>query len=248
MTKIDNRYAEYSFAEGWPSVSTITGQLAKPFLYGWYAKYGKEAYRIVEDSKKIGNLIDNEICHYFGDEVIPAQDRSVLDHPESKEYFLQSLKNFYEVAEVIKPKSVVGQKVVYSMEHKYIGTFDRLLLVDDKLVLSDWKATNYLDYPYMMQLEAYYRALTEMIKAGTIDVGDKGWHEYPIWLVQFPKKERVNLEKNIVKFKPKETRFNNFLNLLSYYNGSREDQQEEKDLKKDLKTKKVRSKKKNVKD
>lgn len=256
----DTRYSEFAFAEGWPSVSTITGQLEKPFLYGWYAKLGKEAYLINNDSKKIGNLIDNEICHYFGDKIIPEQDRTVLEgkaYTEGgtpKEYFFQALKNFYKLAEHIKPVSVVGQKVVYSKEHKYIGTFDRLLVVDGKLVLSDWKATNSVGYEYKMQLEAYYRALTEMMKAGTIDLGEHAkleWHEYPIWICQFPKKEEVDLNKHIVRFKPKEKRFENFLNLLKFYNGKHEDEEEDKQLKaaaKELKPKKTRSKKSNAKD
>lgn len=242
-----NRYKEYEFAEGWASVSTITGMLEKPYLYGWYAKLGKEAYRIVEDSKKIGNLIDNEICHYFGDKETPEIDRSVLNHPESKAYYLQAIQNFHKLADHIKPTSVFGQQVVYSKKHKYIGTLDRLMVVDGRLVLSDWKATNSVDYPYKVQLEAYYRALTEMIDGGIIVLDSKfrnlEWHEFPIWLCQFPKKEEVNLDKHIVKFKPKEVRFNNFLSLLSYHYGKIADESEEKLIKKELKiTKKKKEK------
>ena len=226
------RYKEYEFAQGWASVSQICGLPAKEYLYGWYAKLGMEAYRINDHSKKIGQLIDNEICHYFGDENTGELDRSVLEHPESKAFYIQAIHNFHTMVEHLNPKSIMGQKVVYSKDHKYIGTFDRLLLIDGKLVLSDWKATNYVDYPYKMQLEAYYRALIEMINSGIIVLdGQYEWHEYPLWIVQFPKKEKVDLEKNIIKFKPKELRWNNFLNLLNYFYGKQKDEQEEKPVK-----------------
>lgn len=221
-----DRYAEYKFAKGWASVSTITGQLEKPFLYIWYAKYGVEAHRINDHSKKIGNLIDNDICHYFEDKDVPEVDRSVLKHKESNQYYLQAIQNFHKVVNHYKMQSVMGQQVVYSMDKQYIGTFDRLIIVDDKLVLSDWKATNYVSYEYEMQLEAYYRALTECLDKGIIVLEDKykkyKWHEFPLWLVQFPKKEEVNLEKNILKFKSSDLAWNNFNHLLNFYYGKKE--------------------------
>lgn len=275
----DMRYKEFEFAEGWPSVSTIVGQLDKPFLCPWYGNMAWEeaqeliihakaqgwglddvlnelthnkpskARRISDHSKVIGNAIDSEICRYYGDEKIAEVDMTtILKHPESKAYYYQALQNFYKLAELIKPKSLLGQQVVYSKKHKYIGTFDRLLLIDGKLVLSDWKAANSVNYTYLMQLEGYYRALTEMLDSGILKLDGKyEWHEYPLWLVQFPKKEEVDFAKHITKFKPKEKRFENFLNLLHFYIGKREDEQEAKDSK-PKKEKKVRSKKTNAKD
>lgn len=220
---MSDRYEAYDFAKGWASVSQICGIPEKSFLYSWYAKYGQEAYRINAHSKKIGNLIDNEICHYFGDDGTEELDKSVLDHPESKEYYLQAIRNFHTVANHFKPKSLMGQKVVFSKDKKYIGTFDRLLLIEDKLVLSDWKATNYVSYEYEMQLEAYYRALLECLKDGIIVLDKKyKWHEYPLWLIQFPKKEEVNLDKHILKFKSTELAWNNFNHLLSFHYGRKE--------------------------
>lgn len=227
-----NRYKEYEFAADWASVSQICGIPAKEYLYGWYAKYGQEAYRINEHSKKIGALIDNEICHYFGDKDTPELDKTVLEHNETNEYYLQAIRNFHTAVEYLQPTSILGQQVVYSKEHKYIGTFDRLLVIDNKLVLSDWKATNFLDYGYRMQLEAYYRALTEMLDNGILSrevVKQYEWHEYPLWIVQFPKKEKIDLEKNIIKFKSKDTTWNNFLSLLSFYYGKQQDEQEIKE-------------------
>lgn len=228
------RYSEYEFAKGWASVSQVCGSLEKPYLYGWYAKLGAEATRINTDSKKIGNLIDNEICIYFGDKETSDLDRSVLELPENKTFFNQALKNFYKVAEQITAKSVVGQQVVYSRKHKYIGTFDRLLILKSQLVLSDWKATHSVDYAYLMQLEAYYRALIEMIEAGEFklpeELKDTPWNESQLLLAQFPKKEEVDLKKHIVPFKSSDLRFNNFLHLLEFIYGKQKDEEENKIL------------------
>lgn len=239
-----NRYKEYEFAKGWASVTSITGMLEKPYLYKWYGDLGwEEAHRVNDHSKKIGALIDNEICHYFGDKEIPDLDKSVLNHPESKAYYLQAINNFHKVVDHLKPKSVLGQQVVYSKENKYIGTFDRLLLIHNKLVLSDWKATNSVSYEYEMQLEAYYRALTEMIKIGILNIDGKlsnEWHEYPLWIIQFPKKEEVDLTKNLIKFTPDERTWNNFKHLLAFHYGKKEITNERKE------NKPKREKKKNV--
>lgn len=235
-----DRYGAFEFAKGWSSVSEICGLPSKPYLYVWYGKLGlAEATRVNEASKVIGKLVDNDICHYFGDKEASDINQSVLKDQESKDYYNMAIRNFHVIADAIKPKSVLGQQTVYSMKHKYIGTFDRLNVIDGKLVLADWKATNYTSYEYLMQLEAYYRALTEMLSSGIIKLEEQyaslEWHEFPLWLVQFPKKEEVDLNKNIIKFKPKEIRFQNFLNLLSYTYGKKQDEQEEKDIKKEIK-------------
>lgn len=224
---------EYPFAKEWVSVTTICGQLEKPYLYSWYGKLGWEAASTInKNSKKIGALIDQEICHYFGDE--PDEDGKIIKEArvlintdaQSKEYYLSSVNNFHIFVDKYKPKSVLGQKVVYSKTHEYIGTLDRLLIVDGKLALVDWKATNSLSYEYKMQLEAYYRALTEMVDTGILVVDTKKWHKEALWLVQLPKKEAIDLDKNVVKFESSDKRFDNFKALLKFYYGKREEEKE----------------------
>lgn len=232
-----SRYGkEYPFAKEWASVSAICGQLDKPYLYAWYGKLGwAEASRINGNSKLIGALIDQEICHYFGEE--PNEEETKIKEArelikkckESKEYYFQSINNFHTFADQYKPTSLLGQKVVYSKLYKYIGTFDRLIVLEDKLVLVDWKATNSVSYEYQMQLEAYYHALTEMMAEGTIKVDEKyKWSDYQLAIVQVPKKEKIDLEKNIIKFKSNEKTFNNFLHLLEFHYGKKEDTKKSK--------------------
>jgi hypothetical protein len=226
------RYQQYEFAREWKSVSTVCGVEAKPHLYSWYGKLGwVEANRINTESKQLGKIIDNEVSIVFRDEIIEKVDTGILKTKEAKQYYDQALKNFYKIIQVIKPESVLSQYVVYSKIHKYIGTFDRLMKIDGKLVLADWKTTNYLDYGYTMQLEAYYRALIEMSLEKLIlpeEFQGIEWHEKPLWLIQFPKKEPVDLSRHIVKFNPSELRFDNFKHLLAFCYGKEEDIKEEK--------------------
>jgi len=222
--KTKSRYMQFPFAEGWGSVSQISGIPEKPFLYGWYYKNCKHsekpAYQIVKESQNIGQLLDRDACIYFGDKDVPkVSDALVKKEGEARDFYYQSLRNFQTFVEAYNPQSVLAQEVVYSKKHKFIGTFDRLLRVDGKLVLVDWKATNFVGYSYKLQLEAYYRALTEMLKDGIIKIEGKDvWHKEALWIVQLPKKEEISLEKNVIKFEPDEDRFKKgFLGLLDYY-------------------------------
>lgn len=222
MSNTKARYKEYAFAKGWASVSQITGIPEKPFLYGWYYKNCKHesptAYQITKESQVIGQLIDNAIQHYFADEEIPELEKKLVEKAgEAKEYYYQSLKNFHTFVDHYHPVSVLGQQVVYHKELKYIGTFDRLLLIKNKLVLVDWKATNFVGYEYKLQLEAYYRALTYMVECGIIKL-DYKWAKDNLMIVQLPKKEDINLDKHVIEFSADERRFENgFKGLLSFH-------------------------------
>lgn len=227
MAKTRSRYSEqYPFALEWPSVTEVVGQLAKPFLYVWYGKVGwAKANHIFQESKKIGSLLHYEICEYFEDTDISRPD-VVLEDPESKRHFYQALQNFHKFARKYKPTSLMAEKVVYSKKHGYIGTFDRLLKVGGKPVLVDWKTSSGIGYDYVLQLEAYYRALTEM---GLCDTLNNRSTSNCLWVVRLPKKEEIDLEKDVLKFKPNKERYNKgFLTLLEYYKQEKREKQKEK--------------------
>jgi len=222
MNNTKSRYKEYPFAKGWASVSQITGIPSKDFLYQWYWKNCKHvtpnAYQITKESQTIGKLIDNAIQHYFEDEDIPEAEKKLVEKAgEAKDYYYQSLRNFHTFVDHFKPKSILGQQVVYHKELRYIGTFDRLLLIKNRLVLVDWKATNHVGYEYKLQLEAYYRALTNMIKCGIINIDFK-WAKNNLMIVQLPKKEDIDLSKHVIEFSSDDDRFEQgFQSLLKFH-------------------------------
>lgn len=58
--------------------------------------------------------------------------------------------------------TIAAEMPVYSIKHKYSGTFDWLLKMNDKIVLIDIKTSKYVDQDYALQLVAYKNALIEM--------------------------------------------------------------------------------------
>lgn len=232
------RYSEYAFAKGWASVSQITGLPGKEFLYSWYFKncahardeQGKplpSAYEIVKSSQIIGNLMDVQIQHYFEDETIPEIDSSLIEKAGRwKDEYYQALRNFYSFAKEYKPKSIAGQMVVWSKKYKVIGSLDRLTFIQDQIVLGDWKATNFVSYEYLLQLEGYYHLVMEMMQNGDMKehypevyeiLKVDNWHEQQLWLVQFAKKRQMERD-DVKKFSTSlEAWEKGFLGLLGYY-------------------------------
>lgn len=210
-----SRYKEFAFAKGWPSVTAITGMKDKPFLARWRGNLGNaECDRITKQAQSIGHLFENYVDHWFEDPDAKTESKHedvVFESEEAKGYYYQAVQNWHTFAEEFKPKPHLNQQVVYSDKYKYIGTFDRTFYINDVLILGDWKATNQIDDMYLVQMEAYYRAIQEMQLEYGKDIKE-------LWLCQFPKKEPIKLDKHIVKFQPDIERFEKgFLTLLEHW-------------------------------
>src|SRR5690348_5875877 len=99
--KAKGRYDDYAFAKGWPSVSAIKGLRDKPWLNGWYASKGLEAFSIVKESQIVGNLVDNYIERFFGDpdvkDMSDVLKKYILttDNRTMRGEYYQSIKNFH---------------------------------------------------------------------------------------------------------------------------------------------------------
>lgn len=95
-----------------------------------------------------------------------------------------------------------SEKMVYSKKHNYIGTFDVLMIVNNKLVLADWKTGKDVRPEFNLQLSAYHQALKEELIDIVVD-------EYMI--LHFDKE---SAEFKVVTFKPDKSHFKHFNNLL----------------------------------
>ena len=189
------------------SVTTVLNCASKPFLYAWYGKVGNaEAKRISEESKEIGT-----IAHGFFEKILdgnrfsPADDNMIFPVVNFHS-FLRSLKSY---------KDVVGEQVVYSVKYGFAGTLDRLMYINDKLTLLDWKTSNSISDEYIIQVNAYYQALTEMEKDGKIELPCK---IEQVGIVRLDKKKEFNYDTDVVFQKPNKKAFKAFLGLLDYYN------------------------------
>ena len=210
-----DRYAkDYPFAKGWPSVTQILG-VKDVGLASWYGYVGnKEANRIKEQAALIGHMADEYRDAYF------ESSNSVIDmrelHDDSKKYFKQVKENIDKFHDHYKPERVRTQLVVYSPTKKYIGSFDDIYKIKGKLVLADAKATNRLKKAYEYQVEAYYRAVNEMMDLKILQI-DGEWAKNCLWLTQFPKKEKWQASKHVLKISPSIDRYQRgFLTLLTH--------------------------------
>lgn len=189
------------------SVTTVLNCASKPFLYAWYGKVGNaEAKRISTESKEIGSL-SHTIFENIIDGVAYALPEERLIVPSSNFHlFLSAIKSY---------KDVVGEQVVYSTKYGYAGTLDRLMYINGKLTLLDWKTSNSISDEYIIQVNAYYQALTEMEKDGKIELPGK---IVQVGIVRLDKKKEFDYDKDVVFQKPNKKAFKAFLGLLDYYN------------------------------
>lgn len=167
----------------WPSVTQITGVIAKPQLMAWYAKVGTdEAKRVLDSTGDLGSQVHSEIFARFSG-TTPDMEVSV----EAK----GMVDDFWEKFVIpFKVEPVSLEKKVVSLEHRYHGTFDGIIKVEGLFkglgywkgeVLADWKTSSGIYDTMGVQLGGYWKAESSAPKHGLIvridkKKGKKGHH------------------------------------------------------------------------
>ena len=195
-----------------PSVTTITGCAAKYGLLYFYAKHGlkrvgNRSYPAAEDIAREASAIGTGVHDYI-------LDRSKGKKPKVASKYARPVANYEKFRKVFKPKTLLADAMVYSLKHGYAGTLDEVAEIGDKQVLIDWKTSKELYPDYKMQVEAYYRAIIEMLTTD-VTVALPAVHE--LWLVQLDKEKEFDEKKHVLKFEPNIERFKAFLGLRSYF-------------------------------
>lgn len=95
-----------------------------------------------------------------------------------------------------------SEKIVYSKEYNYIGTFDVLMYVDGEFVLGDFKTGRGVYPEFQLQLAAYHQALMEEDK----------YTEIQKYMILHFNKEDGSFET--VEYVPNKDNFEYFNNLL----------------------------------
>lgn len=98
---------------------------------------------------------------------------------------------------------LMSEKIVYSKEHNYLGTFDVLMTVDSELILGDFKTGKSIYPETKLQLAAYHQALKEE---------HSDWFEVSKYMVLHFNKEDGSFET--VEYEPSNEYFEHFNNLL----------------------------------
>lgn len=168
--------------ERFPSVTTILNIIAKPALTRWAAKGVAEyavanvdtwqqldeaaavdllkraPYRYTEKRANLGTAI-HEACEAYVKGETPEWTPDVEKHMETFMKFLHEWNPTVQATEIS----------VYSRQHRYAGTFDLLVWLDNELVLLDIKTGKTGPYPEAgLQLAAYAHA--DFMDGGGIEI------------------------------------------------------------------------------
>jgi len=153
---------------------------------------------------KIHNLIEEYLNEWIDTGVQPDDIRRFVAVPDIRLIALaRSAELFFND---YKATPVVAEMKVASPKHKYGGTMDALMMIDNKLVLCDWKSSNTVKGKdtYAMQISAYAQALYEL----------SGIRPKELYIVRISK-EKACYE--VVKVTSRAKSFKAFLNTTKVY-------------------------------
>jgi len=211
-TKLNYRYTLPKGID-WPSVTEVCNCSMKWGLVYFYGKHGiKKAKEIANEAAGVGKGLHSYIHSYY------TTRTNVVVESESKELD-NTIRNFNLFEKQYQVRPLFVEQVVCSEKHGYVGTFDCLSVDDNWLILEEWKTSKAIYPEYVLQTQAYWTALTEMLKHKTILLPE-GVQDLPIKfrIVRFDKEKTFNPKKDIKEFYPNVATEKAFLSLLTYYN------------------------------
>lgn len=226
IEKVKGGYGIPGYADPFISVTTVLGELAKPMLYGWYYKncshISPTAYEILKESQDIGHWLNECTDHYIAEglqvspEGLDDKKRKVLDN------FYNFTKQ-HDLKDYIVDGKPQTEIPVYDAELKCAGSFDRLLYVDGKLTLVDWKTSGDIWDEYLIQLQVYYGMIARCFIALKYEGGlINSMLDYPsLWIVRLDKSKDFDYNKDVIKMLPDARIYKGFTKLVDFINWKR---------------------------
>lgn len=171
-----SKYREIN-GKKYPRVTTILGIIAKPELYGWYAKHGQNAAEIVRVSAQRGSDVHHAIealqSGHAWDDVINTLDKEpqkyLLGYKKFQEEWNYSRDPDAQNIAHYKQTKKFNEKLVWSETNGYCGEVDEFGILKHKKngiiydnVLIDYKTSSGIYFEHKLQVAAYRRALIEM--------------------------------------------------------------------------------------
>jgi hypothetical protein len=159
ITFHDSRYYQRGESIYYPSVTYVLGYYPKgKFFEDWLKEVGQSADIIARKAADDGTIVHNLIERYLqGEKIQWMQDNKAI---YTKEIWLMLYK-FHEFWTTYKPTLIASELTIFSDEHKYAGTIDLVLEINDKIWLVDIKTSNNLHKTYELQTAAYAVAWNE---------------------------------------------------------------------------------------
>src|SRR5262249_7508960 len=139
------KYIDPKTGRQYDSVTSVTGVIAKPMLYGWYGKHGyKGCQAIMKESARRGSII-----HDLLDQEAKGQ---AIDLSSQPEFVKRPVELYREWAKEVDLRSIASEMQLFHPQWEVAGTFDRLAYVNDRLAIVDWKTGSAIYDEYNIQM------------------------------------------------------------------------------------------------
>ena len=167
---LDQRFYKTENGEYYPSVTTILGFYPKnKFFESWLKDVGHNSDIIVRKASEEGTAVHNAIEKFLAGEEIVWMDEN--KHANFSLDVWKMILRFADFWHANKPELIASEIHLLSHEHKYAGTCDLIVKIDDKVWLLDTKTSNSLHTSYNLQLAAYANAWNEVSDIKIEEVG-----------------------------------------------------------------------------
>lgn len=167
-----------------PSVTWICGHYPKGIgFYKWLANKGwDEAEAIKQAAGGKGSKIHSAICDLLDNKEVLMNSKYVNPTTEQEEELTaeeyECLMSFVDWFNLVKPRAITRDLVVFNDEVGYAGTIDFICEIDDEVegkvvVLIDFKTSQQIWPEHELQVSAYKHALpnSENVKLGILQLG-----------------------------------------------------------------------------
>lgn len=157
---LDQRFYKTEAGEYYPSVTSILNFYPKNgFFHAWLKDVGHNSDIIARKAADEGTQVHNAIEAFLNGEEIKWMDSH--GHANYSLDVWRMILRFSEFWKTHKPELIASEIHLLSHEHKYAGTCDLVVKLNDKIWLLDIKTSNSLHTSYNLQLSAYAKAWDE---------------------------------------------------------------------------------------
>lgn len=157
---LDQRFYKTETGEYYPSVTSILNFYPKNgFFHAWLKDVGHNSDIIARKAADEGTQVHNAIEAFLeGKEIKWMDDKG---HAIYNLDVWRMILRFSDFWKTHNPELIASEIHLLSHEHKYAGTCDLVVKLNDKIWLLDIKTSNSLHTSYNLQLSAYAKAWNE---------------------------------------------------------------------------------------
>jgi hypothetical protein len=157
---LDQRFYKTETGEYYPSVTSILNFYPKNgFFHAWLKDVGHNSDIIARKAADEGTQVHNAIESFLeGKEIKWMDDKGHAIYNLDVWRMILRFSNFWKT---YTPELIASEIHLLSHEHKYAGTCDLVVKLNNKIWLLDIKTSNSLHTSYNLQLSAYTKAWNE---------------------------------------------------------------------------------------